>query len=129
MCNERPHNNLYIPSDAIQNLHILKGSHFNPSLVDDFVYCMGKYPNGSLVELYNGKVGVALSQHDLKYDKPQIMLLLNEDKKAYKDLKVINLNNTSFNKKENCIERGLHQEAYGINLPVIYEKLSLAIQN
>jgi len=127
MCNERPHNNLYIPSDSIRNLDMMKESHFNPSLVDEFMYCMGQFPNGSLVELRNGKVGVVLSQHHLKYDKPEIMLLLDENKKAYKDFKVIDLSSQKFNNKSHSIERGLHQEAYGINLPVIYDKLNLAI--
>ncbi|RDH84816.1 MAG: hypothetical protein DIZ80_04955 [endosymbiont of Galathealinum brachiosum] len=129
MCSQRPYNQSLTPFDAIQELYKLRKQHFQAELIDKFMHCMGIYPNGSLVEFKTGEVGVVLAQNYTNRSKPQIMLLLNSDKQARVDFKIIDMRKLpkSDNDKTLVIVRSLKQNDFNIDLTTIYQKLKLVL--
>ena len=77
---------------------------------------MGVYPTGSLVEMKSGEVGIVLSQSRERHIKPTVMLLLDSDKQAFRDFKVLDLMKSAERSGSDTFEilRGLDQGAYGI---------------
>lgn len=98
---------------ALQKLYGWRNLYFQDELVEQFLKCLGVYPTASLVEMKSGEVGLVLSQNRKKHIRPKVMLLLNKNKQALRDFKVVDL---SKQEPENGLEvlRGLDPGAYGI---------------
>jgi len=79
------------PAEALKFLLNGAGSHFNPSLVNQFVHSIGIYPVGCLVLLSNGYLAKVI---EIKGNmlKPIIELIINLNTRSYVPRKVINLN-------------------------------------
>jgi hypothetical protein len=50
------------PSSAVRILAQSSGSHFAPMLVSRFMRDLGLYPNGTYVELSDGRLGMVVAQ-------------------------------------------------------------------
>ncbi|MDH5484686.1 MAG: HD-GYP domain-containing protein [Gammaproteobacteria bacterium] len=91
MTSKRIYSDAISPHNALQQIYNWRNKFFQDELVEQFLQCLGVYPTGSLVEMNSGEVGIVLSQNRTKRLKPRIMLLLDEDKTAYKNFKIIDL--------------------------------------
>jgi len=129
MCSQRPYNQTLTPFDAMQELYKLRKQYFQAELVDKFMHCMGVYPNGSLVEFKSGEVGIVLTQNHSNRNQPLIMLLLDSNKQAIKDFKVIDMRKQPVSVEGDLlvIVRSLNENDFNINLSMIYKKLKVVL--
>jgi len=105
--------------DAVRELKRVAGTWFQPELVELFVQAVGVFPSGSLIELNSGEVGVVVAQNRFRRLRPQIMVILDAQKKLYDDFAVIDLNTCEVNQASGepglWITKGLEPGAYGID--------------
>lgn len=59
-------------------------SHYDAGYVTKFINCIGFYPQGNIVELSTGDVGIVVEQNKQDRLKPKILLLLDKDGKEIK---------------------------------------------
>ena len=98
---------------ALEAIHDQRGKLFNPGLLEQFVQCVGLYPIGTLVELDDGAVGVVVQQSRVQRARPRILLLLDGDKAALSDYRVIDLRDKSAAGRR--VTRSLPLGAYGLS--------------
>lgn len=79
--------------DAIQELADMKGILFQGSVVEHFIQAVGMFPTGSIVELNTGVVGVVVQQNAMRRLRPKIVLILDEHKRKFSELTVLDLSN------------------------------------
>ena len=105
------------PHTALQTIYNWRNKYFQDELVEQFLQCLGVYPTGSLVEMSSGEVGMIMSQNRVQRFKPKIMMLLDENKKAYDVSKIVDLTieATDASGLDLTIISGLQPGAYGID--------------
>jgi HD-GYP domain-containing protein (c-di-GMP phosphodiesterase class II) len=110
------------PHQAVSELYQARGTLFQPELVEQFIQTCGIYPTGSLVELSNGQVGVVTAVHSLKRLRPNIMLLLDEDRQPLAQFRTIDLGEVreDAHGRPLTIKGGLAPGAYGIDLTELF---------
>ncbi len=59
---KRPFKPRISPSSAVRILAQSSGTHFSPMMVSKFLRLVGMYPNGSYVELTDGRLGMVIQQ-------------------------------------------------------------------
>lgn len=79
----RPYARAISSSNAIHMLYQQRGLYFSEGLIDKLIQALSTYPTGALVELSNGEVGVIVSQNPGLRLHPNVILLLDADKKRY----------------------------------------------
>ncbi len=79
-CNRHPEQSLTC-TDALKEIYKARGTKFDEKLVLKFIKCIGLYPPGSIVELVNGEVGIVLATNHRHHHLPQIITLLDKNKK------------------------------------------------
>jgi HD-GYP domain-containing protein (c-di-GMP phosphodiesterase class II) len=98
---------------ALVELQDLSPERFPSELVDQFVQAIGLFPNGCLVELSSGEVGVVFGQNPGRRLRPKVMLILDAEKRKRESLVVVDLKTVS--EQEARISRELAQGEYGID--------------
>lgn len=78
------------PTRALRKLLEWSPDHFDHTLVEHFIRCLGIYPVGSMVELESGKVGIVMEQND-DLLRPQVRVIYNANKKCYEKIHDIDL--------------------------------------
>jgi HD-GYP domain-containing protein (c-di-GMP phosphodiesterase class II) len=87
--------------------------HFQIELVDQFAQAIGLFPNGALVELSTGEVGVVCGQNPGRRLRPKIMLILDADKRKRDDLVIVDLK--LLDEHDMRVSRELARNEYGID--------------
>jgi HD-GYP domain-containing protein (c-di-GMP phosphodiesterase class II) len=98
---------------ALVELQDLCPRRFPSELVDQFVQAIGLFPNGCLVELSSGEVGVVFGQNPGRRLRPKVMVILDAEKRKREKLVVVDLKTVS--QQEMRIARELAQNEYGID--------------
>ena len=88
---DRPYASAISPHEAIRRLYDWSPRDFQEELVELFIQCLGVYPTGSLVQLNTGQVGVVIQQSRVRHLRPKVMLVLDENKVAYRRAPVLDL--------------------------------------
>lgn len=105
--------------DAVRELKYMGGSAFAPELVELFIQAVGVFPTGTLVELNTGEVGVVIAQNRFRRLRPEVMLVLDAQKKMREEFTSLNLltHGEGNGKTEPTlwITHGLEHGAYGID--------------
>jgi HD-GYP domain-containing protein (c-di-GMP phosphodiesterase class II) len=105
--------------DAVRELKRLGGIAFPAELVELFIQAVGVFPNGTLVELNTGEVGVVIGQNRYRRLRPEVTLILDAHKKVREDFTTINLltcdENSGKTEPSLWITRGLERGAFGID--------------
>jgi len=105
--------------DAVRELKHMGGSAFAPELVELFIQAVGVFPTGTLVELNTGEVGVVIAQNRFRRLRPEVMLVLDAEKKVREEFTSLNLltsgEGTGSTEASLWITRGLEHGAYGID--------------
>jgi HD-GYP domain-containing protein (c-di-GMP phosphodiesterase class II) len=105
--------------DAVRELKRLGGIAFPAELVELFIQAVGVFPTGSLVELNTGEVGVVIGQNRYRRLRPEVMLILDAQKKPREEFTTIDLlsceENAGTREPSLWITRGLERGAYDIN--------------
>jgi len=117
------------PYEALNNIYKWAEKDFDKPLVESFIKCLGIYPIGSLVELDNGLVGVVISASKKARLRPMIMLVLDKNKRPFKQRKILNLANPNWKKGPHATEISniLDPNSYDINIRQIIEDESKVI--
>lgn len=117
------------PYDALNSIYKWAEKDFNKELVESLIKCLGIYPIGSLVELDNGLVGVVISASKSARLRPMIMLVLDKNKKPFKQRKILNLAYPHWHKGPHALEisKILNPSSYDINIRQIIEEESRQI--
>jgi len=114
------------PYEALNNIYKWAENDFNKELVESLIKCLGIYPIGSLVELDKGPVGVVISASKSARLRPMIMLVLDKNKKPFKQRKIMNLANPHWQKGPHAteIKKILNPNSFDINIRQIVEEES-----
>jgi len=116
MITQRPYAVARISHEAAQELIDCKGSLFQDALVEQFVQAIGLFPTGTVVELNTGEVGIVVKQSRTRRLKPEVVIILDEDKQKQEPLSIIDLANQRIAAEgERWIARELLPGAHGIN--------------
>lgn len=79
------------PHDTVKKLYDWRDIDFQAELVEQFIQVVGIYPVGTVIELSDGRVGVIFAQHKIRRLRPQVMILLDSDKKSLDNFNVLDL--------------------------------------
>jgi len=87
--------------------------------VELFIQAVGVFPTGTLVELNTGDVGVVIGQNRYRRLRPEVMLILDGQKKIREEFTTVDLltcdENTGEAEPSLWITQGLERGAYGID--------------
>ena len=113
---DRLYNTGLSAEDALKRIYEWREKDFEPTLVEDFIRCMGIFPIGSLVELSTGSVGVVITINRARRLKPKVALVLTASKTPYSARIVTDLmEHTDGQGREIKISRVLPSGTYGVN--------------
>lgn len=117
MTSRRPYGTPVSPYAALQEIYNWRNKYFQEELVEQFLQCLGVFPTGSMVEMHTGEVGIVMAQNKTRRMNPKVMLLLDADKNAYVEYRVVDLAKQSSEHDQDplTILRGLDPGAYGID--------------
>ena len=112
----RPHAGERPPHEAMRYLFSLRGSLFQPEVVERFMQVVGAFPTGSVVELNTGAVAVVLAQNPQRL-RPRIALVTDEAKRRVDSPAVVDMmyDNPWSDSKQFWIDRCLQTGAYGVD--------------
>ncbi len=99
--------------EALVELQDHSPVHFQTELVDQFAQAIGLFPNGALVELSTGEVGVVCGQNTGRRLRPKVMLILDAERRRRDTLLVIDLK--ELGEMDIRISRELARNEYGID--------------
>ncbi|UCB55718.1 MAG: HD-GYP domain-containing protein [Thiotrichales bacterium] len=122
MTSNRPYGKPVSPYKALQEIYNWRNSLFQEELVEQFLQCLGVFPTGTLVEMHSGEVGIVMAQNKTRRMSPQVMLLLNKNKKPFPDYQIVDLINqpAEYNDNPLTILRGLDPGEYGVDPTEFY---------
>lgn len=118
MITSRPYASTQSSYGALRQLRSLAGAEFQPELVDQFTQAIGMFPTGTLVLLNTGEVAVVTAQSRTRRLRPEIMIILDAEKRPLDDYRVVDLNRipaTADDQASLWIEQGLEPGAYGVD--------------
>jgi HD-GYP domain-containing protein (c-di-GMP phosphodiesterase class II) len=114
----RPYAGAISSFDATRELNKRANIEFQAEMVEQFIQTVGVFPNGALVELCTGEVGVVTEQNRVRRLRPKLMLILDRDKQPIASPRTIDLRDHPAepgDKRALWIERGLPTRAYDIS--------------
>ncbi len=77
--------------DALKKMYEWRGRDFHPTLMEQFIQCIGIFPIGSVVVLNTAEVGVVRTFNREQRLKPQVVLVMKPDKTRYRALRTVDL--------------------------------------
>lgn len=78
------------PSESLRRMAEWNG-HFDPSVFQAFVKCIGIYPTGALVKLKTGRVGVVVEQSESSLLTPKVKVFFSVKSNAYIPPEIVDL--------------------------------------
>ena len=118
MISHRPYAPAKSSYDAIRELNGLAGTQFQRVVVEQFVQALGMFPTGSLVELNTGEVAIVVEQHPIHRLRPNLIVVLDKDKKprkTNKSLALAKLPSSVGERKARWIIQGYEPGAFDID--------------
>lgn len=112
MQKDKPYRSALGHQEALEELHALRGKLFNPTLMEQFVQCVGLYPIGTLVELSSGEVGVVIQQNRVQRARPRLVIMLDAGKQPVRSYRVIDLREEAHARLR--VAKALPHNAYGL---------------
>jgi HD-GYP domain-containing protein (c-di-GMP phosphodiesterase class II) len=104
MTNDRIYAKKITGHQALNRIIAGAGSHFDPQYAHKFLSISGAYPNGSVVKLNSGEIGVVTSQNPGSIVSPNLELFFTPARKPLPRPRAINLadDSTRFIEGELC---------------------------
>ena len=118
MITARPYASTQSSYGALRQLRSLAGTGFQAELVDQFTQAIGMFPTGTLVLLNTGEVAVVTAQSRTRRLRPEVMIILDRNRKPLADYRVVDLNQMSSTADDQAslwIESGLEPGAFGVD--------------
>ena len=112
----RPYAGERSPHEAIRYIYGLRGTLFQPEVVEKFMQLVGAFPTGSVIELNTGAVGVVLAQNQQRL-RPRIAMVLDQDKQRLGSPAVVDMmyDQPWADSSHFWIDRCLQNGAYGVD--------------
>lgn len=83
MTSNRVYQKGMLPEVALKKMYLMRGTHFDPELVERLIRSLGIYPIGSFVELSTGELAVVrLPNHEHPL-QPRVLIFSRKDKTPY----------------------------------------------
>lgn len=104
--------------DAMRDLHRGADRLFQSEMVQQFIQAVGMFPNGALVELSTGEVGIVIEQNRIRRLRPKVALILDAAKAPLPEPRALDLAEVPAELGEPgaiWIDRGLEIGAYSID--------------
>lgn len=79
------------PEHVFDKMMELSGKKFHPDLLSNFFTLVGVFPPGTLVELNTKEVGMVIQASTLEIRRPQVEILYNKNGEKYEAPEIINL--------------------------------------
>ena len=70
-------------AEALRKIYEWSKFHFNPTLAQEFMRCVGIYPVGTLVLLESGRLGVVIEPHETSLLTPKVNVFFSTKNQAY----------------------------------------------
>ena len=70
-------------AEALRKIYEWSKFHFNPTLTQEFMRCVGIYPVGTLVLLESGRLGVVVEPHESSLLTPKVNVFFHTKKQVY----------------------------------------------
>ncbi|MGH8853583.1 MAG: HD-GYP domain-containing protein [Telluria sp.] len=70
-------------AEALRKIYEWSKFHFNPTLAQEFMRCVGIYPVGTLVLLESGRLGVVIEPHDTSLLTPKVNVFFSTRNQGY----------------------------------------------
>ncbi|WP_349681062.1 HD-GYP domain-containing protein [Massilia sp. UBA6681] len=70
-------------AEALRKIYEWSKFHFNPTLVQEFMRCVGIYPVGTLVLLESGRLGVVIEPHETSLLTPKVNVFFSTKSQGY----------------------------------------------
>jgi len=90
----RVYKSAWEPNLALKKLLEWSDHHFNPTLVQQFIRCLGIYPIGTLVELDSGNIAIVIEQGEKDLLSPSVKIIYNNKKKGLVPVSILDLSKT-----------------------------------
>jgi HD-GYP domain-containing protein (c-di-GMP phosphodiesterase class II) len=120
MTSKRCYQGNFLPTDVLKKLYEWSSYHYDRTLVEQFIRCVGIYPVGTLVHLESGLVGVIIQNGEKNLLQPIVRIVYNTRDGSYVRLPYeIDLAQPSGKKGEDRIVSYGSPEKLGIK-PEIY---------
>jgi len=87
----RPYKSGWDPAEALRKMAGWAEGHFDPTVFQAFVKCLGIYPIGSLVRLSSGRIGVVMEQSGGSLLMPRVKVFFSVKKDERIEPEVIDL--------------------------------------
>ena len=103
---------------------LIKGMHteFEADFVIQFINCIGYYPQGNVVELSSGEIGIVAEQNKSDLLKPKVLLILDENKETVNGrILDLALDVSDINKTPYEIKQIVRPQDYNIDLIKFYD--------
>ncbi len=103
---------------------LVKGmnTEFEADFVIQFINCIGYYPQGNLVELSSGEIGIVAEQNKSDLLKPKVLLILDENKKTMNGrILDLALDVSDMNKVPYEIKQIVRPQDYDVDLIKFYD--------
>ena len=104
------------PFEALKFINANKDTKFDAQLVKRFIWLIGVFPVGSIIELTSGQIGIVITTNREDNLRPKILIMLDQNKLAAKR-SILNLarNNVDALGRVIKIARTLRKGDYGID--------------
>jgi hypothetical protein len=70
-------------AEALRKIYEWSKFHFNPTLAQEFMRCVGIYPVGTLVLLESGRLGVVVEPHETSLLTPKVNVFFSTKSQTY----------------------------------------------
>lgn len=70
-------------AEALRKIYEWSKFHFNPTLAQEFMRCVGIYPVGTLVLLESGRLGVVIEPHETSLLTPKVNVFFSTKNQGY----------------------------------------------
>lgn len=121
LTSDRPWRKAYSPTAALKQLLADDSGKIDPSLVQQFIKCIGVHPVGSLVKLKSDRLGIIIKANTTEPLKPVVMCFYSLTSGMHTELKRVDL---SIIKDE--IVTSVRPEEFKINLNKFFREVFLA---
>ena len=111
----RVYKSAWEPNLALKKLMEWSDHHFNPTLVQQFIRCLGIYPIGTLVELDSGNIAIVIEQGEKDLLSPTVKVIYNNKKKGLVPVSILDLSKTA-----DRIIKSVSPQTYQIDMAAFY---------
>lgn len=78
-------------SDALKHMYEWRNDLFDPTIVEQFIQCLGIYPIGSAVALNTGETGIVITVPEKNRLSPSVMLIKNAKNQTFLPPRIVNI--------------------------------------